>query len=175
MHIARKSIGSDWEFAFTEHDSISSPDDCNRLTFHPAVVPETNLTDLQAAGLVKRETSATYEDSFAPYKYNDLVYRTISQGGEATDRKHVFLCFDGLDTVGDIFLNGWKTASVENAHTGYRFDVAGELNSGANELCLIFQSLCLSPLIRVAVSQLPASELGANRVYMYLRAMHYKQ
>ncbi|MDD3925511.1 MAG: hypothetical protein PHT33_02515, partial [bacterium] len=140
MEVVKQNTGSSWEFAFAEHGAVFSPDDDNRLTFYPATVPGTNLTDLQAAGLVERETSASYEASFAPYKYQDFIYRTVFQGGEAAGCRHAYLCFDGLDTVCDIFLNGQKPATVENAYIGHRFDVAGKLNSGANELCLIFRS-----------------------------------
>ena len=73
--------------------------------FRPAVVPGTNLTDLQAAGLVEADTSATYEDSFASYKRLDFIYRVEFEGGDEAGREHVFLCFDGLDTLCDIFLN----------------------------------------------------------------------
>ncbi|HOJ23104.1 MAG TPA: glycoside hydrolase family 2 protein, partial [Armatimonadota bacterium] len=114
MDVIQTPLHSGWEFAFADHGTIAGSADAAHLTFRPASVPGTNLTDLQAAGLVEESTSATYEDSFAPYKSMDFVYRTGFEGGATAARRHVFLCFDGLDTVCEIYLNGEKLAETEN-------------------------------------------------------------
>ncbi len=140
MDVTRADIHAGWEFAFAEHGTINSPGDAARLLFRRATVPGTNLTDLQAVGMVEPDTSATYEDSFAPYRLMDFIYRTTFQGGKAAGKKHVRLCFDGLDTVCEIYLNGAQLGATENCHIGYQFDVSGRLNEGDNTLWLIFRS-----------------------------------
>lgn len=140
MDVTRKPLHTGWRFAFAPAGAITDPQQCSGLSFRPATVPGTNLTDLQAAGLVEADTSQTYEDSFAPYARMDFVYACDIVGGAAATRKHVDLCFDGIDTVCDIFLNGERLGYAENCHLAYRFDVAGKLKAGKNSLVLIFRS-----------------------------------
>jgi len=172
MDVIQTPLHSGWEFAFADHGTIAGSADAAHLTFRPASVPGTNLTDLQAAGLVEESTSATYEDSFAPYKSMDFVYRTGFEGGATAARRHVFLCFDGLDTVCEIYLNGEKLAETENCHIGYRFDITGKLRAGTNSLVLLFRS----PVIEAEKRQrhfgrkFPA-HLNSN--FMFLRKPAY--
>lgn len=173
MAVMKISINNGWEVAFADHGAILSLSDCNSLIFYPATVPGTNLTDLQAAGLVERETSASYEASFAPYKYQDFIYRAAFRGEEAAGCKHVFLCFDGLDTVCEIFLNGQKLAAVENAYIGYRFNVAGRLNRGNNELCLIFRSPVLEAEKRKKAFQEEFASPHLNYQFAFIRKPAY--
>ncbi|MDI7276807.1 MAG: hypothetical protein QME94_12585 [Anaerolineae bacterium] len=140
MDVQRLTLHTGWEFAFAGSGAVQGPEDCAGLTFRPAAVPGTNLTDLQAAGLVEPDTSPTYEDSFAPYAVMDFLYRAGFEGGTAASRKVARLCFDGLDTVCDVYLNGEKLGHAENCHLGYEFDVTGRLNAGRNELLVIFRS-----------------------------------
>jgi len=173
MPITGSIVHTGWEFSFAGHGEINHPADCNGLSFLPATVPGTNLTDLQAAGLMERETSASYEASFAPYKYQDFIYRTVFQGGEAAGCRYAYLCFDGLDTVCDIFLNDQKPATVENAYIGHRFDVAGKLNSGINELCLIFRSPVLEAERRKAAFEVEFTPPHLGYHFAFIRKPAY--
>lgn len=139
MDVTRHDLHAGWRFACAAAD-VHSPKACEGLTYYPAKVPGVNLTDLQAAGLVEPDTSATYEDSFAPYALRDFVYLTEFAAADVAQKKHVFLCCDGLDTVCDVWLNGEQVGSGENAHLGYEFDVTGRLRIGANTLLIIFHS-----------------------------------
>ncbi|MBI3947836.1 MAG: glycoside hydrolase family 2 protein [Armatimonadetes bacterium] len=140
MDVLTRDLHSGWEFATADYGRVRSPDDLAGREFRPATVPGTNLTDLQAAGLVEPETSATYEQSFAVHKRADFIYRLAFEGGEEARKRRVFLCFDGLDTLCDIFLNGEKIGAGEDAYLRYRFDVSGKLRPGRNELVVIFRS-----------------------------------
>lgn len=69
----------------------------------------------------------------------DWVYYTELYAEE--NDEPAFLCFDGLDTFCDIFLNGEKLAFCRNMHLAYRFDVTKKLRRGAkNKLYLHFYS-----------------------------------
>ncbi|NLC56692.1 MAG: glycoside hydrolase family 2 protein [Armatimonadetes bacterium] len=140
MDVARRLLHAGWEFAYAPHGTVSGPADLESLSFLPATVPGTNLTDLQAAGLVAPDTAAGYEDSFAPFKSMDFVYRTQFAGEADAARRTALLSFEGLDTVCEIYLNGKPLARTENCHVGYRFDVSGQLREGTNTLALIFRS-----------------------------------
>ena len=172
MDVQRTTIHTGWEFAFAESGTVQGPEGCEGLTFRPATVPGTNLTDLQGAGLVEPETSPTYEDSFAPYALKDFIYRTRFEGGAAAGKKVARLCFEGLDTVCEIFLNGSPLGRAENCHLAYEFDVSGRLHEGENELLLIFRSAVLEAKRRREACDvlLPAPHEGD---FMFLRKPAY--
>lgn len=54
----------------------------------------------------------------------DCVFETeIEADGELLARERLLLCFDGIDTVADIMLNGRRLGHTENMHRRYEFDV----------------------------------------------------
>ncbi|NLB94515.1 MAG: glycoside hydrolase family 2 protein [Armatimonadetes bacterium] len=172
MDVTRRVLHSGWEFAFADYGEVNRPEDAEGLEFRPATVPGTNLTDLQAAGLVEPDTSATYEDSFALYKYTDFVYRTRFVGGEEAGRKHVFLVFEGLDTICHVFLNGEEIGSAENAYLPRTFDVTGKLRPDANSLVLLFRSPILGSATRQALLDLKFPAIFGHD-FMYIRKPAY--
>jgi beta-mannosidase len=99
-----------------------------------------NLEVLQKAGMVKPDTSPDYEESFRKYALMDCIFRTSFEAGNILSKKHVFLCFEGLDTVCSIFLNGRKIGDTENCHTGYSYNVTKKLRAGKNDLVVIIRS-----------------------------------
>jgi len=139
--ITRQNLHKEWEFAFFEHNKINNPSDYKDLTFRKATVPGTNLRDLTRADLVKKNTSADYENSFYPFKYMDFIYRTqFIVDEKILDKRKILLSFEGLDTICEIFINGEKLAHTENAFIKYEFDVKDRLNKGKNNLSIIFRS-----------------------------------
>ncbi len=172
MDVRRHPIHAGWEFAFADHGSVNSPADFAELEFRPAGVPGTNLTDLQAAGLVEKDTAANYEASFSLFQYMDFVYRTEFEEGEDAGRKHAHLVFEGLDTICTLFLNGEEIGSGENAYLRYRFDVAGKVRPGRNQLALIFRSPILGAATRQAMLNLKfPAHFGHD--FMYIRKPAY--
>ena len=47
MDVTEIPLHSGWEFAFAAHSAIAGPADVAHLTFRPATVPGTNLTDIR--------------------------------------------------------------------------------------------------------------------------------
>ena len=140
IDVIKQKIHSGWEFAYCDHGKINNPEESNDLNFMPATVPGTNLGDLTYHYLVEKNTSASYEDSFAPFKYMDFIYRTTFKCDHLLSKKHLKLCFEGLDTVCDIFLNGERLAFTENAFIKYEFDIREKIKEGKNTLFIIFRS-----------------------------------
>jgi beta-mannosidase len=70
----------------------------------------------------------------------DFVYKTDFVGGAAAGKKNVYLCFDGLDTVCTIWLNGERLGDAEDCHLAYEFNVSGKLRAGKNALLVVFRS-----------------------------------
>lgn len=140
IDMIKHKIHSGWEFAFANNGKINTPDDIKTLKFLPATVPGTNLKDLTFHHLVEKNISASYEASFAPFKHKDFIYRTTFVCDDLLEKDHIVLCFEGLDTVCEIFLNGVKLSSADNAFIKYEFDIKKQIKKGINTLLIIFRS-----------------------------------
>ena len=70
----------------------------------------------------------------------DWWYRTTFAAAERTAGESYALCFDGLATLADVWLNGELILSSDNMFRGYRVDVAKVLRD-ENELVIRFRSL----------------------------------
>ncbi|MEU0300054.1 glycoside hydrolase family 2 protein [Streptomyces sp. NPDC006175] len=103
----------------------------------PATVPGCVHTDLLAAGLIDDPYLDDNESRLGWIGRTDWTYRTTfewsADGHEFTD-----LCFDGLDTVATVLLNGTEVGSTANQHRGYRFPVRPLLREGTNTLAVRF-------------------------------------
>ncbi|MEU8677128.1 glycoside hydrolase family 2 protein [Streptomyces sp. NPDC048560] len=103
----------------------------------PATVPGCVHTDLLAAGLVEDPYLDDNETRLGWIGRTDWTYRTsfdwTDDGHTETD-----LCFDGLDTVATVLLNGTEIGTTANQHRSYRFAVRPLLREGANTLDVRF-------------------------------------
>ncbi|WP_406148373.1 glycosyl hydrolase 2 galactose-binding domain-containing protein [Streptomyces sp. NBC_01012] len=103
----------------------------------PATVPGCVHTDLLAAGLIDDPYLDDNETRLGWIGRTDWTYSTTF---EWSDDGHAFtdLCFDGLDTVAAVRLNGTEVGTTANQHRGYRFPVRQLLHEGPNTLAVRF-------------------------------------
>ena len=74
----------------------------------------------------------------------DLTYDdyTFERGFELNKSKsEYFLCFEGLDTFCDVYLNGKHISYTDDMHIRYEFDVTNDLKSGFNVLKIVCHSI----------------------------------
>ena len=141
----------------------------------PAAVPGCIHTDLLAAGLIPDPFFGEQERqvqwvSACTWRYG----MTFDLDAAAFDLDHAELCFDGLDTLATIELNGVTLGRTQNMHRRYRFDAKPYLRSGNNRL-----TVTLSPALPYALAQreayglLPAHGNGSNpfTVHNFIRKM----
>ncbi len=85
------------------------------------------------------------------YRENEYVYRDISRDDydfktvfsvdkEILSHEKIYLQFDGIDTLSDIFLNNIYIGSTDNMFRTYRFDVKEQLTCGDNKLKISIKS-----------------------------------
>ncbi|MFG2923708.1 glycoside hydrolase family 2 protein [Streptomyces sp. NPDC048305] len=103
----------------------------------PAAVPGCVHTDLLAAGLIDDPYLDDNEERLGWIGRTDWTYRTTFQWS-ADAHTSTDLCFDGLDTVATVLLNGTEAGSTANQHRGYRFPVRHLLREGSNTLAVRF-------------------------------------
>uniref|UniRef100_A0AAU3GYA9 beta-mannosidase n=1 Tax=Streptomyces sp. NBC_01401 TaxID=2903854 RepID=A0AAU3GYA9_9ACTN len=103
----------------------------------PATVPGCVHTDLLAAGLIDDPYLDDNETRLGWIGRTDWTYSTTF---DWSDDGHAFtdLCFDGLDTVAAVRLNGAEVGTTANQHRGHRFPVRPLLREGPNTLAVRF-------------------------------------
>ena len=138
----------------------------------PARVPGSVYNDLLENGRMEDPYYRDNELKALKIMENDFEYATVFDAErEELERECVLLHFDGIDTIGDIFLNGQKLAHAENMHRTWEFPVKGILRERGNELKVILYSP--TEYIRKADEKegIPGSR-DAMKGFPYLRKAH---
>ncbi|WP_326604088.1 glycoside hydrolase family 2 protein [Streptomyces sp. NBC_01800] len=103
----------------------------------PATVPGCVHTDLLAAGLIDDPYLDDNETRLDWIGRTDWTYRTAVDWTD-DGHDHADLCFDGLDTVATVLLNGTEVGRTANQHRSYRFAVRPLLVEGTNTIDVRF-------------------------------------
>lgn len=98
-----------------------------------AEVPGTVASALRARGQWNHQSPPDVDAQ-------DWWYRTSFAAAEPTSDESCDLCFDGLASLADVWLNGELILSCDNMFRSYRVDVAQALKD-ENELVICFRSL----------------------------------
>jgi beta-mannosidase len=99
----------------------------------PAPVPGTVASALHANGRWQQGQPLDVDA-------NDWWYRTTFSGPDVHTGAPCHLCFDGLATLAEVWLNGKKILDANNMFRSYRIDVGPDLRDN-NQLVLGFRSL----------------------------------
>ena len=107
----------------------------------PATVPGCVHTDLLAAGLIPDPYLGTNEDAVQWVGRSDWLYAgTLTLAPSDLAHERLDLCFDGLDTVAAISVNGVEVGRSRSMHVPLRFDVKAHLREGENRIEVAFAS-----------------------------------
>lgn len=72
---------------------------------------------------------------------NDFRFCTVFQiSKQQAEGDFLLLCFEGIDTLADVYLNGRLLGNVDNMHRIWEFDIADVAKTGENELLVEFGS-----------------------------------
>lgn len=139
-----------------------------------AVVPGTVYTDLLRGGKIEDPYFKDNEYQTKALMEKDYEYRTVFavQDGEFADCDEVFLHFDGIDTVADVYLNGEHLGSPCNMHRIWEFKVKNLLKESDNVLSVTLHS----PLKFMAEAFKKYGNIGNDDTiegFMHLRKAHY--
>ncbi len=125
-------LNAAWSVRAQSPGSVTDPSQLNTSDAFEAQVPGTVASALQRAGRWNHEHPIDLDAS-------DWWYRTTFTAPTRNDEPCV-LCFDGLATLADVWLNGERILSTNNMFRAYRVDVADKLKA-ENELAICFRSL----------------------------------
>lgn len=142
------------------------------LQWQEAIVPGTVYTDLLRNGNMENPYWKDNEDAVCSLMEKDYEYQCTFQGEETSELSSVFLRFEGLDTVADIYLNNVHLRNAESMHRIWEYSVKDILLSGENTLKVVFHS----PLKFIAEAYKKYGNIGNDDTYegfMHLRKAHY--
>ena len=122
------SLSRDWKF----RQKASS-------IWYPASVPGSVFKDLHRAKLIEDPFYSDNEKKLQWIEQEDWEYECNFDCDSATlSREHIDLCFEGLDTYAQVYLNGSLILSAENMFRSWRVDVKQYLKLNGNHLKVLF-------------------------------------
>ena len=106
----------------------------------PAVVPGSVYTDLLRKGEMEDPFFKDNEDDALKLMDEDYEYiLNFECPGETRQKSVILLCFEGLDTLADIILNGKEIGKADNMHRTWEYEVK-DVIAEKNELKVHFHS-----------------------------------
>ena len=144
----RHSLDGNWKMLVLHDDqfrektmpvSLSTMDGAGAID---AVVPGNFEIDLERAGLVPDPFFGTNTIKMQEYEDAHILYaRTFTY--DPVEHTEPVLVFEGLDTIADIYLNGYLVGSADNMYISHRFALPG-IVTGENEVMVHFSPVCLA-------------------------------
>jgi beta-mannosidase len=134
-----RALTHGWETTATAPDACTEPGALEQQSWWPACVPGTAASALQAAGAWQPGDSYDFDAE-------DWWFRTSFEAAPATPGEEVALCFDGIATVAEVYLNGERILDSDSMFLSHAVDVGASLE-GQNELAI--RCRALGPLLEV--------------------------
>jgi beta-mannosidase len=128
-----------WETSACAPGAFTEPSVLEELSWTPASVPGTAASALRAAGVLRADETHDFDAQ-------DWWFRTSFESVPAEAGEEVVLCFDGIATIAEVYLNGERILESESMFLAHAVDV-GALLDGHNELAI--RCHALSPLLDV--------------------------
>lgn len=138
----------------------------------PAAVPGTVYSDLLAAGRMEDPYYRDNELKALEFMKQEYEYSLMfSVEDEILSKDRVLLHFDGIDTLADIYINGYLLGHVNNMHRIWEFDCKRYLTETNNALKVIFHSPTIYIKEKYKEHRLDGTS-DAMRGFPYLRKAH---
>ena len=168
-------LSSNWQCKKRTPTHSLADDSSDTSGWFTASVPGTVHQALLATGQIPNPFYGRNETLVQWIGESDWMYRcTFELSPEALAEECIALCFDGLDTVATIWLNGQQIHTSDNMFVPYRIQIASYLHAGKNELLILFESALLCGKKREAIHGKQAVWNGdASRVYVRKAQYHY--
>lgn len=128
-------LGDNWELAATPATSVATPAELpESLSFIPAIVP----------GTVAMVMSKDSWDCSHDYNDQDWWFKTSFDVDQIGACEQLQLCFHGLASCAEVWLNEELILQADNMHLSYQLDVTNTLQKN-NALCIVFRAI--NPLL----------------------------
>ena len=126
-----QSLSGQWSFTQANMDS-----------WRPAKVPGSVHLDLMDAGLIPDPFVGANEDTVQWVVTKKWDYKkTFTPTAEILSQDQIYLHFDGIDTIAEVYLNETLLGNTENMFRTYEYEVKRLLVEGKNTILVKFASL----------------------------------
>ena len=143
MHSLNSSKTNRWSLYYgaQDHSAPDTPEGLMKLEWNaiPANVPGNVEIDLLEADLIKDPMVGNNVYDLRKYETYQWWYQLNFEKPEIADGNIAELCFDGIDCIADIWLNGANIGRTENMFVEHNFDVTDHLKE-QNELWVCINS-----------------------------------
>src|SRR3989339_180205 len=166
--IKKKELNKNWVFSLSDSSyttSIIPHEEIKSGKQFPAEVPGTIHTDLLNNRLIEDPFYSDNELRLNWISECDWIYQTKFDFHSDT-KNNVDLVFEGIDTIGEIYLNNRRLDSTNNMFLTYSYNVKNILKSTDNTLKIILKSPVQYALQQEKkYGKLPVA-LNSSRVYI---------
>ena len=163
------NLTGEWEFKANPNSFLPKDIETKLLNWNKANVPGTVHLDLMANGFIPDPYFETNELNLQWIDKVDWIYRkkfTIDFDPLKSEFDSIKIVFEGLDTIGDVKVNGQYIGSFDNMFVEYTFEVKEILKPGENEIEIYFKSPTFAgKALESKYGKLPV-ELASHRVYL---------
>ncbi len=146
---AESSIPADFQNPGNDWHKANMPKQVQDVLFEKGIIPDPHIG--------KNPTKCTWVFE------KDWVYTTRFDTPKTNSA--VFLCFDGIDTRADIFLNGKKVSECSNMFRKYRFQVNGFLKNDGSPNVLAVLVYSPAKFLKDIEQQEGVSETAARKYF----------
>ena len=162
-------LNKGWQFTLSKKNSPEEESSIfvKQGKWFEASVPGTIHTDLLNLNLIEEPFYSDNENKLQWIGECDWSYKNKFDLPKHFDKdKPIFLVFDGIDTVAEIFVNGVKVAVVDNMFLAYKFEISEFIKDKKNKLEINFVSpVKYARQIEIEKGKLPVA-LKSERVYI---------
>ena len=141
------SLNGKWNLEFWEQEDtpVTDPSQVASLntTKLSATVPGNVELDLMAAGMIDDPSVGNNIYKLRPYEFCQWMYSRHFTAPSLSKGQRLILDFEGIDCLADIWLNGERIGSTDNAMIAHKFDVSKAVQPGDNLLQVILRSAFL--------------------------------
>ena len=163
------SLNDGWEFQQRLEQTAAA-----QGAWHPAQVPGVVQTDLLRNHLIPDPYYRSNEATLQWIENADWEYRSTFQATpEILKRSHIELVFEGIDGPAQVYLNEKLILSAINSFREWRVDVKSALNSGANQLLVVFPSAITQGALMAAKDPWNPQTQVAGESYLRKPAYEY--
>lgn len=169
------SLVTNWRLRERNPTRTLADDFSNPVGWLPATIPGVVHQDLIAAGQIPDPFYSLNEREVQWVGERDWLYRcAFDVSNELLANDSLDLCFDGLDTFAAVWLNGAPLLTSDNMFVSHRLPVKHLLQTGANEIQILFESaLRRGKALEAVYGQRPAWNGDWSRLYVRKAQYHY--
>ncbi len=132
------SLNGRWNLEFWEQEGPAVTDPAGvaalKTTKLDATVPGNVELDLMEAGMIEDPSIGNNIYNLRKYEFCQWMYSRHFSAPVLKEGQRLFLDFGGIDCLADIWLNGVKVGTADNAMISHRFDVTGTARQGGDNL-----------------------------------------